>query len=262
MKDYYEILGVPRDATAEQIRQAYRRLAMRHHPDRGGDDALFKEINQAYSVLADPKQRQLYDHPRAAGFGSGVPPGFSGGQGFGGFRDFEQIFEQMRNQARQTHVRMTLWISLKDVALGGQRTVTIGNTSGVTGARIDIPLAVNDGDHVQYPRLGPGNSDLVVTFRINPEANWRRDRLDLYTHQQVMIWTLIVGGEITVRDILDKEYTVKVLPLTQPGTQMRLPKLGLRTNNNQCGDLYIKLDAVLPTVIEPEILESIQKFHK
>lgn len=256
MKDYYQILGVPRTATDDEIRQAFRKLAMKHHPDRGGDAALFQEINEAHSVLGDPERRQAYDRPapRAQNFGWQPPPG-----GFQGFADFQSMFDQVRQQARQTHARLTLWIGLRDAALGGQRTVTIGNQSGVAGAKIDIPLAVNDGDHVQYPRLGPGGCDLVVTFRINPEPGWSRDGLDLVTSVKVTVWTLIVGGEIEVQDLMGKTYALKVQPRTKPGTTLRLTNRGLRDSHNRAGSLLVRLEAEIPDQIPDEIVQAIQK---
>lgn len=253
MKDYYQILGVPRTATDDDIRQAFRKLAMRHHPDRGGDAAQFQEINEAHSVLGDPEKRRAYDQPapRFQGFGNDA--------GFREFADFQSMFDHVRQQARQTHARLTLWISLRDAALGGQRTVTIGNPAGVSGARIDIPLAVNDGDHVQYPRLGPGGCDLVVTFRITPEPGWSRTGLDLQTTAKVSIWTLITGGEITVRDILDREYVLRVQRRTKPGTTLRLGNRGLRNTHNQIGSLLVRLEAEIPDDIPNEIIEAIQK---
>jgi DnaJ-class molecular chaperone len=137
--------------------------------------------------------------------------------------------------------------------------VTIGNTSGVSGARIDIPLAVNDGDHVQYPKLGPYGCDLVVTFRITPEPGWIRTGLDLQTSAKVSIWTLIAGGEITVRDILDREYVLRVQCRTKPGTTLRLANRGLRNIHNQIGSLLVKLEAEIPDDIPNEIIEAIQR---
>lgn len=251
MKDYYQILGINRNASDEEIRSAFRKLAMKHHPDRGGDGDRFKEINEAYSILGDPEKRRSYNNPQAQ---------------FGGFNfstnqnPFQDFFEHARRNARQTHARLTLWITLRDVALGGERTVTIGNTAGVTGAKIDIPLGINDGDHVQYPRLGPGGSDLVVTYRISPHDSWQRQNLNLKTSVSVSIWTLITGGDTMVTDIIGKEYRLIIPAHTQPGTVLKLSRRGLRNKQNQIGDLLVEILAHLPESIDPMLLEAIKKY--
>ena len=181
MTDYYAALGVPKTATADEIKRAFRRLASQHHPDKGGDTQKFQAIQQAYATLGDEQKRAEYDNPR---------PQFSGFQGFHGTpggvnindifgQMFGQQFGQQHQHPRRSHVRMTLWITLLDVATGGKRTVSLGTQSGVSAVEIDIPLGINDGDNVQSEGIGPGGSDLVVQFRISPDRTWIRDGLNL-----------------------------------------------------------------------------------
>lgn len=232
---------------------------MQHHPDRGGDQNRFQEIQQAYEVLADPARRAQYDQPQQQHININW-----GGQGF------HDIFDMFRRQAfgesghqtqRRGHVRMDLWISLEDAARGGGRTVTIGTNVGVNAVNIDIPLAINDGDHVQYSGIAPGGQDLVVTYRIQPHATWQRSGLDLTTTREVIVWDLILGGDIKLVDIHGAELTARIPPKTQPGTRLRLRERGLRTAQGQCGDILLQVQARLPDNIPDQLLAAIREFH-
>jgi DnaJ-class molecular chaperone len=260
MTDYYAALGVPRTATADEIKRAFRRLASQHHPDKGGDTQKFQAIQQAYATLGDEQKRAEYDNPR---------PQFGGFQGFHGtpggvnINDiFGQMFGQQHQHPRRTHVRMTLWISLLDVATGGRRTVSLGTQAGVSAVEIDIPLGINDGDNVQYEGIGPGGSDLVVQFRISPDRKWQRDGLNLTQEIKIDIWNLILGGELTIDTLNGKTLSTQVPARTQPGTVLRLKSQGLRDRAGQTGDIFIRVQTFLPENIAPEILDAIQKHQE
>lgn len=254
MRDPYQTLGVDRGASPEDIKQAYRRLAARHHPDRGGDTARFQEIQQAYDALTNPTQP--FQQPHAGPHG----------QQFGGFSfnfGFEDMFNMFAQQAqahqRRSHVRMTLWVDLSDVITGGKRTVSVGTQLGVQAIDIDIPPAINDGDHVQYPGLAPGGQDLVVEFRVKPNTRWQRQNLDLMTDHHCVIWDLLLGTEITVTDATGQNLQATVPPMTQPNTLLRLRGQGIRDRNNNQGDIFIRIHAVLPSHVDPAVLEAIKQ---
>lgn len=260
MKDLYSILGVNKNAPQDEIKRAYRKLAMQHHPDRGGDQALFQEIQQAYDILGDAEKRQAYDNPRS----HNVNINFGGH----GFQDIFDIFNsgpfagfQQHNQ-RRGHVRIELWITLYDVAQGGQRTVSINTGNGVSAVEINIPQGINDGDHVQYAKLAPGGQDLVVTFRIIPNNEWHRQGLDIQCRRSVVIWDLILGGELEIKDLLNSEIKARIPPRTQPGTKLRLRGRGLSNQNGQKGDILVQLDAHLPEQIPQELLEIIGRIRQ
>ena len=216
MTDHYAALGVPRTATAAEIKQAFRKLASQHHPDKGGDTAKFQSIQAAYAVLGDEQKRAEYDNPmpQFGSFGVGHP-------------QFNDIFAQMfggggfGQQPRRNHVRMTLYISLLDVAQGGRKPVSIGTAQGQSTIEIDLPLGLNDGDNVQYQGLAPGGQDLVVTFRMRPDATWERDGLNLTREHTVSVWDLILGADVTVQNILGHTLTIRVPNRCQPGTVLR-----------------------------------------
>ena len=257
MPDHYAALGVARTATADDIKRAFRKLASQHHPDKGGDTAKFQEIQAAYDTLGDAAKRQQYDNPQ---------PQF---QGFPGGAQFNMgdIFGQMFGGAggfpgahpRRNHMRMNLWITLRDVLTGGTRQVALGSTQGKSTIEIDIPVGLNDGDHVQYQGIAPGGQDLVVEFRIHPHPQFRRDALDLSTDHKVDVWDMILGGDATVTNLDGSQLVVAVAPLTDNGTTLRLRGRGLRDRRGSTGDLFVKLHAQLPRSISPELMEAIQK---
>lgn len=256
MTDHYVTLGVARNATQDEIKRAFRKLASQHHPDKGGDTQKFQEIQAAYDTLGDEAKRQAYDNP-APQF-----PGFNGG---GVHVNIHDIFGQMfggqspfGQQPRRNHVRMSLWITLLDVARGGRRPVALGTQAGTSTVEIEIPLGINDGDNVQYPGIAPGKQDLVIQFRIQPHANFQRQGLNLVTTHKVSIWTLILGGDTEVQTVEGNHLVVKVAPHTQPGTTLRLRSQGLRDQSGQKGDLMVQIQTEIPKTIAPEILTAIR----
>ena len=261
MTDYYAALGVPKTATSDEIKRAFRKLASQHHPDKGGDTQKFQAIQQAYATLSDEQKRAEYDNPRPqfSGF-HGHPGGVNINDIFG--QMFGQQFGQQHQHPRRSHVRMTLWISLLDVATGGRRTVSLGTQSGVSAVEIDIPLGIADEDNVQYEGIGPGGSDLVVQFKVTPDRKWQRDGLNLAQEVRIDIWNLILGGDLTIDTLTGKTLSTRVPARTQPGTVLRLKSQGLRDRAGQIGDIMIRVQAQIPENIPPEIIDAIQKHQE
>ena len=261
MTDYYAALGVPKTATADDIKRAFRRLASQHHPDKGGDTQKFQAIQEAYATLGDEQKRAEYDNPRPqfSGFSGfqGTPGGVNINDIFG--QMFGQQFGQQHQHPRRSHVRMTLWISLLDVATGGKRTVSLGTQAGVSAVEIEIPLGINDGDNVQYEGIGPGGSDLVVQFKVTPDRKWQRDGLNLTQEVKIDIWNLILGGDLTIDTLTGKTLSTTVPAKTQPGTVLRLKAQGLRDRAGRTGDIFVRVQTFLPDQIAPEIIAVIQQ---
>ena len=260
MTDHYAALGVPRTATAAEIKQAFRKLASQHHPDKGGDTAKFQAIQAAYAVLGDEQKRAEYDNPQ---------PQFGGFGGFGGGPQFNDIFSQMfggagfgQQHPRRNHVRMTLYISLLDVAHGGKKAVAVATSQGQSTVELDVPLGLNDGDNIQYGGLAPGGQDLVITFRIRPEPAWHRDGLNLTVDHSISVWDLILGTDITVNNILGHSLTVRVPPRCQANAVLRLRSQGLRDRRGAQGDMFVKLNARIPATLAPELVEAIEKYRE
>lgn len=258
MTDHYATLGVARTASANEIKRAYRKLASQHHPDKGGDVKKFQEIEQAYRVLSDPDQRAQYDNPQSQ-FGGFQ---FNGGSPF----DFDSIFDifgarfhNQQAQRPQQQARMTLWITLRDVAQGGRRTISVGTHAGTTAVDIEIPLGVEDGQGVKYPGIGPGGIDVVIIFRIHPSPGWERNGFDLHTTHSIPIWDLILGTDTPVKNILGRELSLTVPKGTQPGTVLRLRGQGLPARSGMAGDLLIHIQTRIPDNIPQAIIDAIEQ---
>ena len=264
MKDYYSTLGVAKNSTPDQIKQAYRRLASLHHPDKGGDTAQFQEIQEAYAVLSDADKRQQYDNPQ---------PQFSfGGGGGGPAFDFDTIFNifgaDLRGQRRQSP-RLNLWISLADVITGGPRTISLQTGNATSDVVINIPVGIHDNDNIRYPGLAPGGGDLIVNYRIKPDPKWQCNGTNVITEVVIDIWDLILGKDLTIIDILGKELSVRVPAETQPGSILRARGRGLPARSltgdhpaGTAGDLMIRLTARINGPVDSEIIAAIRKFKE
>lgn len=177
MKDFYDILGVSRDASQDEIKRAYRKLAHQYHPDKAGKEheAKFKEVNEAYQVLSDPEKRQRYDQFGSADFGgAGGPGGFGGsyedlfrqfGGGFGGAGGFGSIFDDIFGAAF-AQLQVQVEVSLTQALLGDRLEFSVQGEKIV----LDLPTGTQDGDSFRFPGKGGsyrgGRGDLIVTVRI------------------------------------------------------------------------------------------------
>ena len=257
MKNYYHTLGLERTATADEVKRAYRRLASQHHPDKGGDKLKFQEVEEAYRTLSDPNKRTQYDNPGFGNFDSN--PGFQSAT-----FNFDSIFNMFGAQfhphmQRQQQAQMTLWITLTDVAQGGPRTITVGTDRGTTAVEIDIPLGINDGDRVQYARIGPGGMDLIITFRIHNHPRWQRQGQHLICEETIGLWDLILGCDITIKDILNNQLQITIPPRTQPGSMIRLKGRGLNGRQQIPGDLLLRVQGRMPDSIDSSLLNLIEQ---
>lgn len=282
-KDYYKVLGVSRQASAEEIRKSYRKLAMELHPDRNpGNKAAeerFKEVNEAYQVLSDPQKRARYDQLGSAYSnwqGSGAPGGFNwdawrtgGGQpvdlddllGGGAFSDFFQsVFGGGGYQAaRSPQLQQVAQISLQEALEGTSRTLE----SGSRRVRVNLPAGVKDGSRVRAAGAGPNGEDVVLKIQILPDERFERRENDLYTSVQVDMFTALLGGEAEV-ETLSGKIRLTIPPGTQPEQLIRLSGRGMPSLKASApkGDLYVRVKISLPRSLnarQRELLEQARK---
>ena len=271
--DYYKILGIEKNATDEDIKKAFRKLARKWHPDLnpGDKDAhhKFQQINEANEVLSDPEKRKKYDQygkdwKHADQFEqqrqSQRPFQPGGSQQFSEETDsdFSSFFESMFGgsaRSRQTKFRgqdynATLKLDLTDVLTTHQQTLTVNGKN----IRITIPAGIENGQVIKLTGYGaPGVNggpagDLYITFSIAPHPRFKRSGNDLYTSSTISLYTALLGGETTIETLTGK-VKLTVNPETQPGTKIRLKGKGVPVykKEGESGDLYITYEIKLPT---------------
>ncbi|OGH41447.1 MAG: hypothetical protein A3H79_02060 [Candidatus Levybacteria bacterium RIFCSPLOWO2_02_FULL_36_8b] len=285
-KDYYQVLGVTKASTADEIKQAYRKLALQYHPDRnkGKDtEGKFKEVTQAYEVLSDPQKKQTYDQfghaafEQGAGqqgpFGGGGP--FGGAQGgpfsytystggdggagfdFGGFNDPFEIFEQFfggaspfgsRSRRREAY---SLTLDFLEAANGVTKKVTIDGKSQT----IKIPAGVDEGSRIRF-----GDYDVVVS--VNSDERFQREGFDIIGNKEISFAQAALGAEVNIETV-DGDLKLKIPSGTQPGTAIRLRGKGVpHLHGSGRGDHYIRIKITVPKHLTGKQRELLEEFQK
>ena len=258
MADHYQTLGVAKNASPDDIKKAYRKLASQHHPDKGGDTAKFQEIQTAYDTLSDHQKRQQYENPMPQGNPFG-PGGFNFNFNGTDFNDiFGQVFQQhQRHQNQPQSFRTSVHITLEQSYSGGAMPLKLQTHNQVHAVNIDIPKSVVDGGQVKYDNLIPGGS-LIVEFRVQPHLKFERRGMDLVCNQSVSILDLIVGGSFEFTTISGRTLEVRIPPKTQPYMNLKIAGEGMPiTGSTIFGDQIILIKPFVPDMIDDEITQSI-----
>jgi curved DNA-binding protein len=275
--DFYEVLGVERGASADDIRRAYRKLARKYHPDVSREpnaEERFKEVSEAYDVLSDPEKRERYDRvgagPRQAGSATG-------GLGFGGFSvgddDLADLFETFLRGAggrggfggvpeRGADHTQELELSLEEAARGGRRSVTLGD-----GRRydVDVPAGVRHGQHIRLAGEGGEGAgggpfgDLLLRVRVKPHPRFRLHGRDLHVDLPVTPWEAALGGEAEVPTLHGTTH-VRVPAGSSSGRKLRLRGQGFPASRGEHGDLYATVEVMVPKHVsdrERELFEQL-----
>ena len=266
--DYYSVLGVSKTASQDDIRKAYKKKSMQHHPDRGGDEEEFKKVNEAYQNLSDPQKRAAYDNPQPQyRYNSSNP--FNGGMG----GNFEDIFAQFgfggpaRRQQRNQDVTITYVIDFKEmftgVAINLQYKLPSGQTQTLDAA---IPPGVKHNDSVRYAGLGDNSipqlplGNLIVRIKVRPDKKWRRDGDNIYSTEYVDIFDLITGTHIEISTPTNRHFSLTIPTGTKPGTTFSISGHGVpNVNSKRPGNVYIKIEAIMPKNLNSKTLEKIRE---
>jgi curved DNA-binding protein len=260
--DYYQILGVQRSATPDEIKKAFKKLASKHHPDKGGDKAEFQRIQEAYGVLGDPQKRAQYDRPRPQININGINMSFGDGDAAFNFDNIFEIFGRKMHQHQQQQARQqraTIWITLEDAARGGKKMMNLSTTNGSYTVEVDIPKGIHDNENVRYPKIAPGEMDLVINYRIQPNLQWHREGMDIWCQRNLDFWQLVLGCNLEITDIHGAKLTLTVPPRMKPGGTLRARGRGMHRDGHNPGDLMVKINAVMPENIPDDVIEVLQK---
>lgn len=282
-KDFYQILGVSKNASSDEIKKAYRKLALQYHPDRNkGKDATekFKEVTKAYEVLSDSQKKQTYDQFGHAAFEQGA--GFGGGQGpfggqtgrygpftytytnpggptefdFGGFSDPFEIFEQFFGGgspfgARQRRSTYSLSIDFMEAVRGATKRVTINDKTQT----IKIPAGVDDNSRIRF-----GDYDIVIN--VSPHHKFHREDYNIVSEHEISFAQAALGDVINVETV-DGEVKLRVPSGTQPGTVFRLRGKGVsHVRGSGKGDHYVRIKIVIPKNLTSYQKELLKQFEE
>ncbi len=281
-KDLYQILGVSKNATADDIKKAYRKLALEYHPDRNKSreaEEKFKEINKAYEVLSDPQKKQQYDQFGASGyenmgqqgpfgggrqgpftytytnedFSRGAGSGFAGD--FGGFTDPFEIFEQFFGGNSSPFGRRkpaySISIDFMEAIRGVEKQVNVGGKP----RKLKIPAGVNNNSRIRFDEF-----DLIVSIR--PHSKFAREGQDIITEEEISIVQAALGAVVDV-DTVDGSVKLKIPEGTQPGALIRIKGHGVvALSGKGHGDHYVKVKVVVPKKLRGKQKELLAEFEK
>jgi curved DNA-binding protein len=282
--DYYKTLGVDKNSSPDEIKKAFRKLAVKYHPDRNPNDKgaedKFKEINEAYAVLSDPKKKEEYDTYGSSGFhkqysqedifrgfdfnnayrdmGAGgaedifsrlFGAGFGRGGGRGGFRNLAQ---------RGGDLEMELEIAFRDAAQGAEKQVVFRRGGQREELKVRIPAGVDNGSRIRITgkggqgENGGADGDLFLVIRVLPDPLFTRDGGDLFVDRSIPFSAACLGTSLDV-PTLDGDKRIKVPAGIQPGTKIRLKGCGIKPlSSNAKGDLYVKVSVHVPENLNAE----------
>ncbi|MEK7464147.1 MAG: DnaJ C-terminal domain-containing protein [Patescibacteria group bacterium] len=288
-KDYYKILGVEKSASKEDIKKAFRKLAHEHHPDKNkGEDAKFKEINEAYTVLSDDQKRAQYDRFGSAGHGAGFNPNQ---QGFGGF-DFSGFAQQYQSQNGQAfefdlgdifgeffgggrrpkkgaNITVDIQLSFKESIFGAEKEVSVNKEK----LAITIPPGIENGQGLRVQGKGEdgpgGRGDLIVRVWVEEHDDFRKEGYNLVMELDLLLTTALLGKTIEI-ETLDGKIDLKIpagtthneiLRIKQKGVPYEIPGKVFGTGGRR-GDLLIVTKVEMPKKLSKQAQKLIEELRK
>jgi curved DNA-binding protein len=278
MTDFYQTLGVSEGASADEIKKAYRSLANKHHPDKGGDQAKFKDISVAYDTLSNDQKRQEYDHQRRFPqgqqfhFNTGNP--FQGGDPFahmfGGGSPFGDIFGQMRGghpgMRRNRDLNIQCQVTLLDSFTGKQVEASFQLPSGrQQTVMINVPAGINNGETIRYQGLGDDSvpqmprGNLNVTIIVHQDPSFERRGDDLYTNIEITPVEAMIGCTKTIKTLTGDRLEIDVRAGVETGVEFASHGNGFKNlSNGYKGKLVGVIRIVTPRVTDPILVAQLK----
>ncbi|MGF1806989.1 DnaJ domain-containing protein [Aliivibrio sifiae] len=295
-RDYYDVLGVPKSSTEKEIKKAYKRLAMKYHPDKNQGDAQaadkFKEIKEAYEILTDADKRGQYDDYGHAAFkngGMGGGGGFGGqSQGYGGFEDifggafggggrsrggFGGGFEDMFSQQRQSRPKkgqdrqFNLTVEFAEAINGCEQIIELPINGVNKKINVKVPAGIEDGEKIRFVGKGEAGAfggpagDLLIQINTRPHTHLKRDGNDLICPVTTDFVTAALGGEVEIQT-LESRFKLKVPAGTQSGRKFRMKEKGVKSRKGMTGDLMVEIIVATPTNLNEKQKELLMEFKE
>lgn len=298
-RDYYDVLGINKNASKQEMKSAYRKLAKKYHPDMNKDnpeaERIFKEVTEAYNVLSDDEKRKLYDKFGHAAFDGSMgadPNQYTNSNNsffwkdstpngstefhyegnindmfddmFGSFFNHKNSYSFMDGEENNNDIESDITVSFKEAALGCEKVIRFDGTRNDT-LSVKIPAGVNDGQSIRLKGRGKTTRDgrrgnLFLNVHIAKDQKYARTGQDVYTRQNIPYTTAILGGEARV-DTLYGPVTCKIPAGSQTGSRLRLKNKGIVSmkNKNLYGDEYVTLEVTVPKHVSAEERELLLK---
>lgn len=273
--DYYAALGLQRGASDEDIKKAYRKLAMKHHPDRGGDEKKFKEISTAYDALTNPEKKRIID----MGGDPNAQPGMGGGFNQGPFEfhfgtgDLNDLFGNFGfgggfNRARKNKsLNINVEVTLEDVLKGKDINAEVSIPGGQRKMiNIAIPPGIESGQQIRYEGMGDNSisnlrpGDLLVNVMIRPHPVFAREGNNLIMERELSVWDAMLGTAIDINTLDGKTLSINIPAGTQPETMMRITGEGLpHMRTRQRGNLFLKIKVTIPKNLNQNQIEKVNQ---
>ena len=269
--DYYNTLGISKSASEADIKAAYRKMAMKHHPDRGGDEKKFKEVTEAYETLSDPQKKQMFDmgvDPNAqhTSYRQGSPFEFHFNTG-----NFEDVFSNFgfggRPVRKNKTLNVTIEVTLEDILKGRVIDAEIGIPNGNKRlVNIEVPPGIENGQQIRYRGMGehtlkdvaPG--DLIVNVFVKEHPIFQRQGDMLMIKKFISPWDAMLGSDITIETIDKKTLTIGIPAGTQPDTVLSCRGEGLTNMRTKVrGNLLIKIQIEIPKNLNSEQKDAVEQ---
>lgn len=275
--DYYSILGVPRGASEDEIKRAYRKLAMKHHPDRGGDQAHFQQIQEAYDTLGDSQKRSQYDNPQPQG--AHFSFNFGGGDPFAdifsqfGFGPGADPFSHMRQQQqrRNKDIRIRIHVGLAETLKEQTKTVSVQTTSGERQTvNVVVPQGITTGSTIKYPGLGDNmfatlpRGDLIVQFVVDEDPQYSVHGIDLVYKTVINSLDAMIGVAADIPSLEGRVFNMQIPPGTTHGAKFRIPNQGLYAMNHNGqvrGNLIVEIFIDVVKLSTPQQLDLVTQLR-
>jgi DnaJ-class molecular chaperone len=290
-KDYYQTLGISKGASKDEVKSAFRKLAHQYHPDKGGgNEAKFKEVSEAYSVLGDDAKRQRYDtYGSADSTPGGNYGGFSGGQGFGGF-DFSQfnqggnggnfefdlndLFGEFFGGGRRQRVRkgkdiaVDLEISFAESVFGVEKefSLTRNHASKPEKIKVKIPADINHGETVRLtgagePMSGGVAGDLYINISVKRDPLYKKEGKNIVTEINIKLTDAILGIKYPLRT-LDGDIELRIPEGINSGEILRVREKGVPIGDRRRGDLLVVIKVKMPSRLSRDARNAIEDLRK